>query len=145
MPVTARGRLRQKSTGEPVPVGDVTVRPGDVVMADEGGVVVVPRERATEVLGAARRIAGREAAIEVEVRPIEAEARSGVPLPGAMRDARLAGTETAMTAPEDAPATTGVTTQVDPADTRYAATVLAAWAGRYVLSPTPLGERVNRD
>ncbi|MFE5125534.1 hypothetical protein [Streptomyces sp. NPDC056669] len=104
------------------------------------------------MLGAARRIAGREAAIEVEVRPIEAEvrpieaeARSGVPLPRAMRDARLAGTETAMTAPEDAPATTGVTTQVDPADTRYAATVLAAWAGRYVLSPTPLGERANRD
>ncbi|MDW6057320.1 hypothetical protein SAZ11_03535 [Streptomyces sp. FXJ1.4098] len=48
--------------------------------------MVVPRERATEVLEAAQRLADREAAIE-------AEARAGVPLPEAMRDARLAGTE----------------------------------------------------
>ena len=88
VPVTARGRLQQKSAGEPILLGDVTVRPGDVVMADEGGVVVVPRERAAEVLDAAQRLAGREAAIEAEV-------RAGVPLPQAMRDARLAGTEPA--------------------------------------------------
>jgi len=87
VPVTARGRLQQKSAGEPVAVGEVTVRPGDVVMADEGGVVVVPRECAAEVLDAAQRLAGREAAIEAEV-------RAGIPLPQAMRDARLAGTET---------------------------------------------------
>jgi len=87
VPVTARGRLRQKSVGVPILVGDVTVRPGDVVMADEDGVVVVPRERATEVLDAAQRLAERETAIEAEV-------RAGVPLPQAMRDARLAGTET---------------------------------------------------
>ena len=74
VPVTARGRLRQKSAGEPVLVGAVTVRPGDVVMADEGGVVVIPRERAAEVLDAAQRLAAREAAIEAEV-------RAGVPLP----------------------------------------------------------------
>jgi regulator of RNase E activity RraA len=86
VPVTARGRLRQKSAGEPVVVGEVAVRPGDVVLADEDGVVIVPRGRAAEVLGAARCLAGREAAIEAEV-------RSGVPLPQAMRDARLAGTE----------------------------------------------------
>lgn len=85
--MTARGRLRQKSAGEPIRIGEVTVRPGDVMMAGEDGIVVVPRERAAEVLGAARRLAGREAAIEAEV-------RSGVPLPQAMRDARLAGTET---------------------------------------------------
>jgi regulator of RNase E activity RraA len=87
VPVTARGRLWQKSAGEPIVVGEVTVRPGDVVMADEGGVVVVPRERATEVLDAAQRLAERETAIEAEV-------RGGVPLPQVMRDARLAGTET---------------------------------------------------
>jgi len=85
VPVTARGRLRQKSAGEPILVGDVTVRPGDVVMADEDGVVVVPRERATKVLDTAQRLAERETAIEAEV-------RAGVPLPQAMRDARLAGT-----------------------------------------------------
>ncbi|MFG2551106.1 RraA family protein [Streptomyces sp. NPDC048581] len=86
VPVTARGRLRQRSAGEPVSLGDVTVGQGDLVLADEGGVVVVPRERAEEVLDAARRLADREAAIEAEV-------RAGVPLPDAMRDARLAGTE----------------------------------------------------
>ncbi|MFG2005488.1 RraA family protein [Spirillospora sp. NPDC048911] len=86
VPATARGRLRQRSTGEPISIGGVRVRAGDVVVADEGGVVVVPRERATEVLDAAQRLAEREAAIEAEV-------RAGVPLPQAMRDARLAGTE----------------------------------------------------
>lgn len=86
VPVTARGRLRQRSTGEPVQVGGLRVCPGDVVMADEGGVVVVPRERAAEVLQAAQRLAEREAAVEAEV-------RAGVPLPQAMRDARLAGAE----------------------------------------------------
>ncbi|MFJ9634033.1 RraA family protein [Streptomyces sp. NPDC101175] len=86
IPATARGRLRQKSAGEPITVGVVTVNPGDVVLADEGGVVVVPRERAAEVLKAAQAVADREAAIEAEV-------RAGVPLPQAMRDARLAGKE----------------------------------------------------
>jgi regulator of RNase E activity RraA len=86
VPVTARGRLRQKSAGAPVRLGDVTVEPGDVVLADEGGVVVVPRARASEVLHAAQAVLAREAAIEAEV-------RAGVPLPQAMRDARLAGTE----------------------------------------------------
>lgn len=86
VPVTARGRLRQKSAGEPVRLGDVTLRQGDVVLADEGGVVVVPRARASEVLQAAQALSAREAAIEAEV-------RAGVPLTQAMRDARLAGTE----------------------------------------------------
>jgi regulator of RNase E activity RraA len=86
VPVTARGRLRQRSAGEPILLGDAMVRPGDVVMADEDGVIAVPRERAAEVLAAARRLAEREAAIEAEV-------RAGIPLPQAMRDARLAGTE----------------------------------------------------
>jgi regulator of RNase E activity RraA len=86
VPVTARGRLRQKSAGATVRLGQVTVRPGDVVMADEGGVVVIPRHRAAEVLDAARGVRAREEQIEREV-------RAGVPLPQAMRDARLAGTE----------------------------------------------------
>ncbi|MEU9889748.1 RraA family protein [Sphaerisporangium sp. NPDC051017] len=86
VPVTARGRLRQKSAGEPIVIGGVTINPGDVVLADEGGVVVVPRERAADVLKAAQAVADREAVIEAEV-------RAGVPLPNAMRDARLAGKE----------------------------------------------------
>jgi regulator of RNase E activity RraA len=86
VPVTARGRLRQKSTGEPVRLGAVLVQSGDVVLADEDGVVVIPRERGAEVLAEARRLADREASIEAEV-------RAGGPLPQAMRDSRLAGRE----------------------------------------------------
>jgi regulator of RNase E activity RraA len=86
VPVTARGRLQQRSAGAPVCLGQVTVEPGDVVMADEGGVVVIPRQRAAEVLAAARGVREREEQIEAEV-------RAGVPLPQAMRDARLAGSE----------------------------------------------------
>jgi regulator of RNase E activity RraA len=86
VPVTARGRLQQKSAGAPVRLGQVRVNPGDVVLADEGGVVVIPRARAAEVLDAAHGVRAREQQIEREV-------RAGVPLPQAMRDARLAGNE----------------------------------------------------
>ena len=47
----------------------------------------VDTQYAVPDVGAAQRLAEREAAIEAEV-------RAGVPLPRAMRDARLAGTET---------------------------------------------------
>jgi regulator of RNase E activity RraA len=47
------GRNELESVNRPVTVGGVLVRPGDVVMADGDGVVVVPRERAEEVAAAA--------------------------------------------------------------------------------------------
>ena len=47
------GRNELESVNRPVTVGGVLVRPGDVVMADGDGVVVVPRERAEEVATAA--------------------------------------------------------------------------------------------
>jgi regulator of RNase E activity RraA len=84
VPVTARGRLQEKSVGAPVRIGTVTVESGDIVLADETGLVVVPRARAEEVLDAALALHAREAAIEAEV-------RGGARLPDAMRDARLAG------------------------------------------------------
>jgi regulator of RNase E activity RraA len=87
VPVTARGRLQQKAAGAPIRLGEVTVEPGDVVLADECGVVVIPRARAAEVLDEAHRLRAREEQIEKQV-------RAGVPLPEAMRDARLAGVET---------------------------------------------------
>jgi regulator of RNase E activity RraA len=85
VPATARGRLRQRSTGEPVEVAGVTVEPGDVVVADATGVAFVPRTRAVEVLTVATAVAERE-------RAIAADLRAGLPLPQAMHDARLAGT-----------------------------------------------------
>jgi 4-hydroxy-4-methyl-2-oxoglutarate aldolase len=47
------GRNELESVNRPVTIGGVLVRPGDVVMADGDGVVVVPRERAVDVANAA--------------------------------------------------------------------------------------------
>jgi len=49
------GRNELESVNRPVNIGGVLVRPGDVVMADGDGVVVVPREHATEVAEAAKQ------------------------------------------------------------------------------------------
>jgi len=47
------GRNELESVNRPVTLGGVLVRPGDVIIADGDGVVVVPRERAEEVARAA--------------------------------------------------------------------------------------------
>lgn len=47
------GRNELESVNRPVNIGGVLVRPGDVVMADGDGVIVVPRERAEDVATAA--------------------------------------------------------------------------------------------
>ncbi len=50
------GRNEIESVNRPIMCGGVLVRPGDVVVADGDGVVVVPREHAEEVARAARKI-----------------------------------------------------------------------------------------
>ncbi|MFI1336579.1 RraA family protein [Streptomyces sp. NPDC020845] len=84
IPATARGRLQQRSTGEPVSVAGLMVEQGDVVVADETGLVVIPRARAEEVALVATAIVARERAIADEV-------RAGAALSQAMHDARLTG------------------------------------------------------
>lgn len=84
VPATARGRLRQRSAGEPVRLGGLTVAQGDVILADETGIVAVPRERAADVVRLATEIVARERVIADEI-------RAGAPLSEAMHDARLAG------------------------------------------------------
>jgi 4-hydroxy-4-methyl-2-oxoglutarate aldolase len=49
------GRNELESVNRPVNLGGVLVRPGDVIMADGDGVVVVPREHATDVAEAAKQ------------------------------------------------------------------------------------------
>jgi regulator of RNase E activity RraA len=50
------GRNEVESVGQPVMCGGVLVRPGDVIVADGDGVVVVPREHAEAVALAAHQI-----------------------------------------------------------------------------------------
>ena len=50
------GRNEIESVNRPIECGGVLVRPGDVIVADGDGVVVVPREKAKEVAEYARTI-----------------------------------------------------------------------------------------
>ncbi|MBA5779439.1 RraA family protein [Stappia sp. F7233] len=59
-PGTTLGRHKTLAANVAVPMGDVIVRPGDIVVGDIDGVVVVPRTHAEEVLAMAREIDARE-------------------------------------------------------------------------------------
>ena len=60
---TARGRIVEVATNEPVTIGDVTVSPGDYVIADGSAVVFVPAAEILRVLETAESIIEREKAM----------------------------------------------------------------------------------
>jgi regulator of RNase E activity RraA len=60
---TARSRLAEAHTGEPVNIGGVTVATGDYVVADASGVVFIAAAEVGRLLDAAEQIAQREAAM----------------------------------------------------------------------------------
>lgn len=62
--VTGKERVYLDAVNIPVSICGVQVKPGDIVMADENGALVIPLEFAKEVLEAAREIAKKEAIIE---------------------------------------------------------------------------------
>lgn len=62
-PVDFRRRMAIVQAGEPVELGGVTIAHGDLVLADDDGVVVIPRAREAEVLAAARRRASGESTV----------------------------------------------------------------------------------
>jgi regulator of RNase E activity RraA len=66
-PVTARGRAVELSWGEPVEIAGIPVAPGDLILGDSGGIVVIPANRAQEVLADAERIATIEAAMATAI------------------------------------------------------------------------------
>jgi 4-hydroxy-4-methyl-2-oxoglutarate aldolase len=68
VPIIARGRIMEESFNEVIRVGDVQMRPGDIVMADINGVVIIPAERFDEVLEAAAQIQQKEDAMVEELR-----------------------------------------------------------------------------
>jgi regulator of RNase E activity RraA len=60
---TGKDRVRLTAVQGPVVVDGVTIRPGDLVRADEDGVVVVPADRADEVADPAAAVEAAEARI----------------------------------------------------------------------------------
>ncbi len=61
VPLTARGRITQKSFNEPVCISGVEASPGDWVVGDASGIVIVPAGHVEEVLSTAQQLALREA------------------------------------------------------------------------------------
>jgi regulator of RNase E activity RraA len=59
-PRTAVGHYATVAKNIPVECAGVTVRPGDIIVADEDGVVVVPQDQAAKVLKEAQAIDDRE-------------------------------------------------------------------------------------
>jgi hypothetical protein len=55
-PAHPMGRIRPISDGEPIVCAGTPVRSGDLVVADDDGVIVIPHEIAEEVVDRARRI-----------------------------------------------------------------------------------------
>jgi 4-hydroxy-4-methyl-2-oxoglutarate aldolase len=59
-PGTTLGRFKTVASQVPVEVGGVVVHPGDLIVADIDGVVVVPKDQAAEVLAMSQEIDARE-------------------------------------------------------------------------------------
>jgi regulator of RNase E activity RraA len=77
---TGKDRVRVEATGVPVSIGGVRVEPGDLLLGDGDGLVVVPAARADEVLAAAEEIERAEDTIRSAV-------EDGTPLREARRAA----------------------------------------------------------
>ena len=65
---TARGRIVETATNVPIAVGDLTVSPGDYVVADGSAVVFIAAEHIERVLDTAEAIVSRERAMAAALR-----------------------------------------------------------------------------
>ena len=59
-PATAVSRYASVAKQVPVECGGVTISPGDIIVAGEDGVVVVPKDQAADVLKRSQEIDARE-------------------------------------------------------------------------------------
>jgi 4-hydroxy-4-methyl-2-oxoglutarate aldolase len=57
---TGKDRVQVDSIGEAVSIANIRVRPGDIIVGDADGVVVIPQEMAEKVLAVAIEIEGAE-------------------------------------------------------------------------------------
>jgi regulator of RNase E activity RraA len=68
VPMTARGRIVQESYNQEIQFAGVQCRPGDLVIADGSGVVIIPKEREDEVVAAAEAIYQKEQEMAAGIR-----------------------------------------------------------------------------
>jgi len=66
-PIDFRRRMALSSVGQPVSIGGVLVQPGDLVMADDDGIVVIPQAHEERVLALARARAAGESTVLAEL------------------------------------------------------------------------------
>lgn len=66
-PIDFRARMRVVNQDAPVSLYGVRIAPGDLILADDDGVVVVPSERGDEVLAIARERASSESTVLAEL------------------------------------------------------------------------------
>jgi regulator of RNase E activity RraA len=67
VPITARGRIMQEDFNCPIRLGDVQVRPGDILVGDVNGIVVIPPEKLEEVVADAEEIMAKEEAMKTDI------------------------------------------------------------------------------
>jgi regulator of RNase E activity RraA len=60
VPMTARGRVVQESFNQEIQFAGVQCRPGDLILADGSGIIIIPRQKEEEVVAAAEVIFRKE-------------------------------------------------------------------------------------
>ena len=68
LPMTARGRVMQESYNQLIEFDGVQVHPGDLVIADGSGVVIIPQSKEVEVVREAEVVAATEARMAEGIR-----------------------------------------------------------------------------
>lgn len=68
VPMTARGRVTQETYNQEIEFAGVQVHPGDLVIADGSGVVIIPRSKEEEIVRAAEAVAAMEARMAEGIR-----------------------------------------------------------------------------
>lgn len=64
---TGKGRIGVESTQQPIVLGSVVIRPGDLIFGDDTGAVAVPAEHIEKVLDLTRKIVARDNACRAAV------------------------------------------------------------------------------
>lgn len=65
---TARGRIMEEATNVMIQFGGVQVRPGDIVVGDKSGVVIIPIEHLEEIISKAKQLEAKESAMVKEIK-----------------------------------------------------------------------------